>query len=419
MSEYSLTGYRLNPIQKDGERRYISPTALLRRAELRRSVSRIPMLAGVQLAQLERELQLAERSARDSIVSKGGRSLENLLEVSRRGLLTLADILIQQHSDSDDELSSLPKETRSFHFEKQQAHSLARSASAMLHVASWNAYEWGRGQPGATLPDDWRQRLRDLEIRYRHALAELRNAAIDSNVARVGMILRRLVEMAYGDLRSALILSARVGKRASTVGRPRDAVMPILGSVLARRCAMLAGATILVAQRVCATRSRTSTRKVAERRETLRRKTIDLEKVDLSLEYLNVGDSINVIGCPLSVEWEERPGKPVSVVGLKGITVIAPHKSLRRQGLTPGAWGWFSGTVQDDGNQGRYLEIEQEGPTTHAGEIWEDWLVTEVRSAYDLYPGSLMAEWEFPVAGHFGSKMDYLTRVSNAVEVLP
>ena len=56
------------------------------------------------------------------------------------------------------------------------------------------------------------------------------------------------------------------------------------------------------------------------------------------------------------------------------------------------------------------LEAEFEGPDQHRTAVWEDWLATLARPAYDLYPGSLAVEWELPAITATSGAFDLLSR---------
>jgi hypothetical protein len=119
------------------------------------------------------------------------------------------------------------------------------------------------------------------------------------------------------------------------------------------------------------------------------------------------------VGRATRVEWVERPTKPYSFVELAGsdARLLVAHRSVVRRGLAAGSNVYALGNVKA-GDEGVVLEAEFEGPDRHRTSVWEDWLATLARPAYDLYPGSLAIEWELPAITARSGAPDLLSRLS-------
>lgn len=410
-----LTSSRLKPIKKRGDRRYISATALKKRHAARPSRSRIPAMASVQLAQLIREIKLTETGLTESKLSNRGRSADDFIEAAFLNVQSIRNLLVEQQavSLSETALNAFPKKSDRLFFSKEQAQQLGQAISTINHITLWDAFEDGLQQGAKKATRNWRAKWYQQQKRYMHALNRLRLAALNKQTVLAANCLLELSTWALKELPNICKDAGRASAYARKKPHTSSAHYGFLVSDLCRKIAMLSAAAALLCQRLDSSRTRESTSQVAERREILMRQQFDLWRVNHFLEDTPTGETVTLSGRLEEVQWEERPGKPVSVARLKHMPydLLVPRKSLRRQGVAPNSYIWCQGKLKTaSGN--RYVEVDQEGPTLHDHEVWEDWLAVQVRPLYDLYPGSVQMAWEFPEAGHFGSKLDFLTRVT-------
>ncbi len=411
-----LTSSRLKPIKKRGAHRYISASALVKRHEVRPLPSVIPALASVQLAQLIREIGLAEKGARISKLNNQGRSVNDFAEAAVPGIQRISDILsrYQQSEVSEDVLAMLPKKAGQLFFSKGQALQLGQAISTLIHITLWDAFTDGLREGGKKAPKNWRADWRRQHTQYQGTLKRLREAALQQDLTLCASCLRNLSVRALVELPKICKEAGKASAYARKESHTSSSHFGLQISNLSRKTAMLAGAAALLCQRLSSSRSSEATRQIAERRTTLMREGMDLRQMDLVLDDLAHGQLINVAGRVKEVVWEERPKKPVSIIRLEQgqCELLVPYKSMRRQGLAAGSYCWCLGKVKRPASSKPYIEVEQEGPNQHAGEVWEDWLATQTRPFYDLYPASVEMVWEFPEQGHFGSMLDFLTRVN-------
>lgn len=182
---------------------------------------------------------------------------------------------------------------------------------------------------------------------------------------------------------------------------------------------MLAGACVLLEHRMRNNRLRATTAELAALRKTLMRLEPRPAQTLRGLSRPLVGRTrVSLLGLARQINWVERPEKPYGEMRLApwNHLVRLPYKSFKRHGVSPGAVVIVTGKVKDDCEAGLLLEVEQEGPTTHAATVWEDWLATELRPQYDLHPASLRAAWELPAFGAPSGRLDLLTRVLKEVQ---
>jgi hypothetical protein len=180
---------------------------------------------------------------------------------------------------------------------------------------------------------------------------------------------------------------------------------------------MLAAASVLLGWRLRQPRLRRPTATAAGRARQLERLTLRVFGARRGITAMDVGARLTLIGRATRVEWVERPRDPYSFAELEGTEgrLVVAHRSVLRRGLAAGCHLYALGKVKavDDGI---VLEAEFEGPDRHRTAVWEDWLATLARPAYDLYPGSLAVEWELPaIAGRSGSP-DLLSRLRGSAE---
>jgi hypothetical protein len=287
------------------------------------------------------------------------------------------------------------------------ASGLARSAAGGAHMRLHRAFDdgvrQGPGPAGASLA----AALDQGEREYRRLLVRLRIAAEGADAPAVDALAATGADAVHGSLARAC---ARAG-RASRSNGARAAELGLRASVLARRHAMLAAACVLLGWRLRQPRLRRTTASAAGRAMQLQRLTLRIAGARRALTPMDLGARLTLIGRATRVDWLERPLKPYSLVELEGAggRLVVAHRSVVRRGLAAGCHVYALGNVKSFDDE-VVLEAEFEGPDQHRTAVWEDWLATLARPAYDLYPGSLAVEWEFPAIEGRSGAPDLLSR---------
>jgi hypothetical protein len=288
-----------------------------------------------------------------------------------------------------------------------QVQRLGRALAVSCHVGVHEAYALGYESESAGTTA-LTSALAQAEDAYFRSLRRLRRAAIDGDKQEVAAVLTDVAERAGRTLAG---LAEHAAALPDEVQASRDAP-GLRVSILARRYAMLAAACVVVHARLCNKRTLRTTGEIARRRNRISRRDVEPARALCHLNDRMLGRTVSVLGFVAGISWIERPDKPYGTATLRGRPLRIPFKSLTRQGVSAGAAVCVTGRVKEDSTLGIALEVEGEGPTSHEGEVWEDWLAVQVRDLYDLYPGSLRMQWAFPSAGARGGRMDLLARVA-------
>lgn len=283
------------------------------------------------------------------------------------------------------------KDAAERYFSEGVAAELARGVAVGIHVRSQLAFAKGldaSGGPSRTT----RRKLYTREGALRLHLATLRRAAVAGDGAATLTVLQALSAEAHEQLPELLEEAAR----ASRSDAHKKMGLGLGASILARRYAMAAAACIVLHRRLLLERLARTTKPAAEKTTLIRRDVVRPELARTQLTEIDVGRRFSLIARTTAIEWIERPRKPYTRVEFDGasIDLHVPHRSLERRGAIPGVVLWATGTVKTATPP--YLESEFEGPGTHRARYFEDYLATLARPSYDLYPGTMLVEWEFP-----------------------
>ncbi len=283
----------------------------------------------------------------------------------------------------------------------------ARAVAAGLHASASLAHASGRGvRGGGGNPLRLADRLDHAERVYEARLAALHGAARECNADDVARVLATVCASTL-EMRDLIVEAAALPWKLQV----QETAPGLRASALARRIAMLAAAAVMLHQRIHENPSGTA--QIAERRTTLRRRDVrpsaSWRRVPRSLLGRR---SVRIVGVIESAAFIERGDKPYGVATLVAGagTLRLPHKNFLRVGAARGCIIAAVGLVKSDAALGLCLEVEQEGPTSHENAVWEDWLAVMARPAYDLYPNSLRAEWDFPDLRQHGARMDFVAR---------
>jgi len=356
-----------------------------------------PRTSGVRLAQLALAARAASKDAMHIFpaATQVGRDRLNLL------LEILGDVPTYV------EEVNISKDSAKLYYSEMVAAQLARAVAVgihlRLHLAFANRVEAGVNRSRGTV----RRRLHTREQRLRAQLASLRRAALVTDANAVLSTLKTITKDAHHILPQLVEEAAEVSLRE---GR-RNLGLGLEASILARRHAMAAAGCVMLHRRLLLDRLARGTKLAVERIPALRREVVRPELARTDLSGLDVGRRFSLLGRTSEVEWIGRPQKPFTRVAFVGATVglRVPRRSLGRRGVTPGTVVWAMGTVKQ--GQPPFLESEFEGPGQHRRRYFEDYLATITRSAYDLYPGTMLVEWEFPRIEAARAANDLISRV--------
>ena len=283
---------------------------------------------------------------------------------------------------------------------------LARATAIGIHVRLHQAFHRGLRQSPVRPTEGLARQITMEERAYRSFLARTRLAARRSDIPVAMKLLTSVVDQAH-------LFADLCGRAARASQSRKGALLGLKVSSLARQYAMLAAGLVLVIERLQDSRSSKATASVARTRKRLSRSVVRLPIARRSLAGARVGAKAAVVGRIESVAWQDRTRKPFSVARLadKRGALLVPYKSMRQQGVSVGANVWAQGKVKRNSKGGRYVEVEFEGVGKHQQRYWEDWLAQLARPAYDLYPGTLLMEWEFPRLGRRSAASDMYSRI--------
>lgn len=283
---------------------------------------------------------------------------------------------------------------------------LAAAPAIVVHLASQLAFRSGSDEPAAAGWDPGlAAAVAGAETEHLELLAEAWEAAETSDVE----LMRALYAHVLGSLVDLVELCAAVG--ALDADARRVAHLGLRTCAVARRRAMIAAALVQLLRRASTPRGAAGLRRITSGRGVATRHEPDLWTASTSIDGVDEGDSTRFVGLVTETGWVDRPEIPYSFARTTGdVEVRVHHRDVQRSGLQTGSLLWVHGKVEDlDGAPGIVAHFE--GPGSHAGEVWEDFLADDVREAYDLYPNVVEAVWEFPVCTARNGAADLLGRI--------
>jgi hypothetical protein len=364
-----------------------------------------PLVTGVRLRGLSLELASAATRAVGVFYHRRAGDLDALLDVLDDGPKALRRMLPDSWASGGG--PKLP-------YSEVRAESIARSIAVGVHLRLHRSFDRGLGSESGRGPTrSLTERITEEERRYRAFLRRSRQEAAGSEPGGLLDMLGELTDRAQG-------LLGFLAERAAMASAAEDREGGKLGlrvSALGRRYAMLAAALVMLDWRYRNPRTAWSTARIALSRERLARPAVVFPLTAHTLAGREPGTQRAVFARIANVDWIDRPRKPYSSADMKGVTgsLVVPYKSLRHQGATDGVYVWAKGKIkQPDKDAPPLLEVEFEGSGNHARHVWEDWLAVLARDAYELHPGSLYMEWEYPRLGLVGSSSDLHARIGTA-----
>jgi hypothetical protein len=360
--------------------------------------SRLP--AAARLRQLDLASALAAHEAKRRFVA-GDDALVPVLAASLSAIPQLLELIFSDNQ----ELAAVGADPL---YTGTTALSLARATAIGTHLVLQTAYSEGLAAGSSRSSAALARRLDAEEISYRRSLRFARDATIEGDAA---MSLGLVSKLSAATQRSLAAVCLRAGG-VSTGHSPRARELALRAAALARRHTMLTAATLLLQWRIGNPRTAASARKTASDRRSLTRPARTFAVARTTLNGYRRGRHAILSGRVEGVGWRDRPRKPISSARLVSTDtrLVVPHKNMHRYGVVSGAYVWARGRVNSERDR-RFLEIRFEPLTEHARRYWEDWLAVLARPAYDLYPGSLQMEWEFPPLLGAGASTDLIARM--------
>jgi len=269
---------------------------------------------------------------------------------------------------------------------------LSRCLAVAGHGFAAVKYHRGRLEPRSDEPLSLLAALDLEERRYQLLLIATRQGA------RIGSV--RLIHQALLDCIDAM--RAEVGYIAQGLGGQPDAarrsgLAAVRAGLLARRYAMLAAACLHLMFRLANARKAAGIRQVANRRERLFRSKAAWVAAPSIVHVAEPDTDVPLTARCDAVSWVDDGDGYTSIEVAAGEVgeLRVPRRNAMRAGLARGCWLFAEGTLRESG-AGAFLEVSLLPTTSHAAEVWEDYLVTQARPVYDLYPRSIDMFWELP-----------------------
>ncbi len=354
--------------------------------------------SGTLLITLGAFAKLASREAYKKIYDKSGRHADGYWDYLSCVPTLLSRLLVHENAQS--------KYTRDF------VNALGKDLATGAHTKLHNAFTQGRVR--SKVPDNkiTENSLKKAERLYRSHLRTLRQLTIDTDANSILVLQSALSCYIYNDLSILVEGSASTSRfysSKSSVARVKN--VGLRASRLARRYCMLLAACQLLHWRLTNKRTINSSKKIASEREKILRQTRFDRSSRQSFSKSQLNKTIQLFGEFSEIKFIERPRKPYTLVTLDNKQIIkVAYKSLQRQGAKQHCRFIVQGKVKKD-SDGYFLEAEFEGSGQHASEYWEDWLADAVRGVYELYPGTIHMDWEFPLYNKKSSRADLLSRI--------
>jgi hypothetical protein len=280
---------------------------------------------------------------------------------------------------------------------EQTLRVLSRCVAIAAHGFVATRYQRARLSPSADTPTH--AALARLERRYHRLLMQSRQAARTQSARSVQRVLIDVLDAVRRDLG---YLALVIGGQPD--GTKRAHLAAIRVGALARRYAMLAAACLHLVFRLTNARKSSGLRQVAMNRERLRRSTSGWLAAQATFATAKVGTPARVIARTHSVSWvDEDDGYTSILISADALAELRiPRLNAMRAGVAQGSWILAEGTIRESGGQ-PFLEVGRVATAHHATEVWEDYLATQIRSAYDLHPRSLDLAWELPDLREIGA----------------
>jgi len=316
------------------------------------------------------------------------------------GVLPLAFEAYGRLIDGAATLTELPIVAEDQVLSERAVKKLARLAAVAIHGHIATQYQAGRLAPMTEDPAYILRAIRLSETRYAELLLNTRSAAKSGRIERLAEVLDSCLGTVSGDIAYAAAALAGQGDEAKSGG-----LAAVRVAHLTRRMAMLSAASLMLMFRLTNSAKAAGLRKVAENRSKLVRSEAEMLAALPLVSGASVGDRVRLQARCNDITWVDGGG------GYTRITVDAgdvselrlSRRNAQRAGLAKGAWLYLAGTLAEDAGT-QFLQVGLRSVSTNAADIWEDYLISETRPAYDLVPGSIEMLWELPDLREIGGR---------------
>lgn len=297
-------------------------------------------------------------------------------------------------------LSELPNVNEQLALSEPSVNKLAKLAAVAIHSHISSQYQAGRLTPMAEDTALVLRAIGQAEARYRELLLSTRTAAKSGRIQRLANAFIDGLESVNGNIAYAAIALA---------GQDDDVKSTQLAAVrlahITRRMAMLSAAMLLLMFRLTNASKASGLKQVAENRAQLARSEAELFAAVPQVNGIAVGDRVRLQTRCNEIDWvDEDDGYTRISVDAGQVTELRlSRRNAQRAGLSKGSWLYLAGTLADD-DGAQFLQVGLRAVSSNAADVWEDYLISETRSIFDLVPGSIDMLWELPDLREIGGR---------------
>ncbi len=297
-------------------------------------------------------------------------------------------------------LAGLPVVAEDQLLSERAAGKLARLAGVAVHGHIATRYQAARLVPVAENPAHILRAIRLSETRYGRLLLDTRSAAKSGRAERLVEVLEGCLDTVTGEIAYAAAALAGQGDAVKS-----GALAAVRVAHVARRMAMLSAASLMLMFRLTNPAKAAGLRRVAENRTRLAPPGAEMLAALPRVSGASVGERVRLQARCTGIAWVDDGD------GYTRITVDAgdvgelrlARRNAQRAGLVRGAWLYLAGTLAEDAGT-HFLNVGLRPVSANAADIWEDYLISETRPAYDLVPGSIEMLWELPDIREIGGR---------------
>ena len=297
-------------------------------------------------------------------------------------------------------LSDLPVVAEDKVLSERAVKRLARLAAVAVHAHISARYQAGRLSPMTEEPGFILRAVGRTEARYAELLLDTRTAAKSGRIERLGEAFSASIDAVASDLAYAAFALAGQDDARKSAG-----LAAIRVAHATRRMAMLSAAILMLMFRLTNSAKAAGLRQVAQNRAQLARPWAEMFAATTRVTDASVGERVRLQACCADITWVDSGN------GYTRITVDAgqvselrlSRRNAQRAGLAKGSWMYLAGTLAEDAGVS-FLQVDLVPISGNAADIWEDYLISETRSAYDLVPGSIDMLWELPDLREIGGR---------------
>ena len=297
-------------------------------------------------------------------------------------------------------LTELPAIDEELELSERSVKKLAKLVAIAIHSHIATQYQAGRMAPITEDPALVLRAISQAEARYRELLLRTRSAAKNGRILQLADAFTEGLESVSGTIVYAAIALAGQDDAAKSTNLAAVRVAHIT-----RRMAMLCAATLLLMFRLTNASKASGLKQVAENRAQLARFEAEMLAAVPSVNGIAVGDRVRLQARCDDIAWvDEGDGYTRITVDAGQIPELRlSRRNAQRAGLTRGSWLYLAGTLAEDAGV-QFLQVGLRSVSSNAAAVWEDYLISETRSFFDLVPGSIDMLWELPDLREIGGR---------------